>query len=149
MDRAVSKNFFFREFECRCDPPCKIVFEVDSKLVKILQGIRDVVGEPISVSSGARCLERNKATPGSATRSWHIPRDNVLYAADIQMMDPTNRNLKTALMLFALADKNGATGLGLYHNRVHIDTRRVGIMKGQDRARWIDKSVDFTEMHKH
>jgi len=148
MAKAISKNFLSNEFDCQCSPPCNTEFTVDSQLIKILQAIRDAIGQPLRVSSGVRCAVRNKATPGAAKRSFHVPRDGVLYAADIQLLDPTNRNIKTALAIYSLADQHDATGgLGLYSNRCHIDTRQRAT-KGQERARWIDKSVNLSTLYK-
>ena len=137
MDNQISKNFYLSEFACRCG--CETPFKVEPSLVTLLQNIRTRIGQGLYISSGCRCPEHNASVSG-AKKSWHIPRDGVLYAADVMFYDPTNRNERSALWLYALAESIGQPGgLGLYNNRVHIDQRPVGIMKGQDRKRWLDK----------
>jgi hypothetical protein len=70
-------------------------------------------------------------------------------AADIMPLDPTMRNIRMALALYALATQHPLVGgLGLYTNRIHLDTRPVGILKGQDRVRWIHKDVQLTDVYK-
>jgi len=149
MGRVLSRNFHYSEFACRCDPPCETKFKVDPHLIHALQGVRDAIGIPLRVSSGCRCYKRNKLTPGAAKRSFHVPRDGVLMAADIMPLDPTMRNIRMALALYALAAQHPLVGgLGLYTNRIHVDTRPVGILTGQDRARWIHKDVRLTDVYK-
>lgn len=135
----ISRSFSKHEFKCKCG--CGIDFRVDDKLVKVLQAIRDEVG-PCTITSGHRCKEHNAKVKGSK-RSWHVLRKGVLYAADIQIMDPRRRTLKDATRIYCIADLNDAHGLGLYHNRCHVDTRPITIFKGADRARWIDSSVEW------
>lgn len=136
----LSKNFSDYEFACSCG--CKSEFKVDGKLVNILQGIRDVAG-PMTVTSGCRCAKSNAATVGAAPRSWHIPRKHVLHAADVKLLDPTRRDLPTAIHMYVVADQLDAHGLGLYIDRIHVDTRPVTVFSGADRARWIDKDVKW------
>lgn len=136
----LSKNFSDYEFACSCG--CKTEFKVDAKLVTILQKIRDVAG-PMAVTSGCRCAKSNAATVGAASKSWHIPRKNVLHAADVQLLDPTRRDLATTVHMYVIADLCDAHGLGLYTNRIHVDTRPITVFKGSDRARWVDSKVDW------
>ena len=51
-------------------------------LIEVLDIIREVWGKPISVNSGYRCPELNKAVKGSST-SWHMKG----MAADIRCSD--------------------------------------------------------------
>ena len=136
----LSRHFSKHEFRCKC-LRCKIDFKVDDKLVRILQAVSDAVG-PCTITSGMRCPEHNRNVNG-AKRSWHIARRGALYAADIQIMDPRRRALKDATHIYITADQHDAHGLGLYHNRCHIDTRPITIFKGADRARWVDSSVEW------
>ena len=138
----LSRNFSSHEFRCKCGK-CSNEFIVDDKLIRILQGVRDVLG-PLKISSGKRCAEHNKAI-GGAKSSWHILRKGRLYAADFMILDPRSRDLKDATRLYIECDLRDAHGLGLYSNpgRVHVDTRPITIFKGADRARWIDKGVEF------
>lgn len=51
-------------------------------LIKVLDIIREAWGKPITVNSGFRCLQLNKAVGGSKT-SWHLKG----MAADIRCSD--------------------------------------------------------------
>lgn len=140
MGNQISRNFYLSEFSCKCG--CGIPFKVDAGLVAILQAVRTNIDRKCYISSGARCREHN-ASVGGARRSWHVPKEGILYAADVQVMDPCSRDELSALHLYVLADKNGAHGLGLYPRWVHIDSRKLGIMKGQDRQRWISEDFNY------
>ena len=137
---ALSKNFHLQEFACKCG--CETEFVVDSKLVLILQAIRDEVG-PLRITSGHRCPGHNKASGGSK-RSFHLLRKNKLYAADIQPLDPTRKTLEHCKTIYILADKLDAGGVGLYPTWCHVDTRSVNIFAGNERARWIAATVELT-----
>ncbi len=131
MANQISKNFYLSEFACRCE--CETPFKVAPSLLQLLQAIRTRIDQGLYISSGLRCPTHN-ASVGGAKKSWHLPRDGVLYAADVMFYDPTNRNERSALWLYALAENLGPpTGLGLYNNRVHIDQRPVG------KGRWIEE----------
>ena len=131
----VSKHFSGREVACRCG--CKSELKLARSLVDLLEGIREATGEPIRITSGARCKKHNLETPGAAAKSWHIPRDGVLYASDITYANRAKINKVSILRLYVLADKLGANGLGLYNGRIHVDQRPDG------RARWIHKGVTW------
>ncbi len=131
MANQISKNFYLSEFACRCE--CETPFKVAPNLLQLLQRIRTRIDQGLYISSGLRCPTHNTSV-GGAKKSWHLPRDGILYAADVMFYDPTNRNERSALWLYALAENLGPpTGLGLYNNRVHIDQRPVG------EGRWIEK----------
>lgn len=134
MSVLLSKNFSSHEFRCPCGCGSE---EVHPKLIEILQKIRDQVG-PLRISSGNRCQEHNSGITGAARRSMHIPRDGIGHAADVKYYGGS-RGPDAILRLYVLADQFGATGLGLYHNRIHVDVRR-----GRRRARWIDSSWSWT-----
>jgi len=104
----LSKNFSRWEFACGCG--CGYA-TVDAELLQILQPMRDALGA-CTVTSGCRCPEHNRAE-GGAIDSWHLQG----RAADVQFasMAPAD--------WYALAEKLGARGIGLYPSWVHIDTR--------------------------
>ena len=129
----LTKNFNRSEFLCHCGR-CEYskVIAVSPKLVEVLQGIRDAENVPLKVSSGARCAFRNQQTPGAASKSWHVPREDVLYAADVTFAAPNMRTPNGIVRLYVRADQGRAKGLGLYHGRIHLDFR-----PGSS-ARWVD-----------
>ena len=132
----LSKHFSQSEFECRCVCKCEVI--VSSDLITLLEGIRVSLGVPVRVTSGARC-ETHNAKVGGAKRSWHIPRNHTLYAADITYWNKGEIDKMGILKLYALADKHHASGLGLYPSWIHVDQRPT------KRARWIDKNWHWTD----
>ena len=118
--RRLSANFTVREFACRdgSDP----VF-IDTRLVQVLQSIRDHFGEPVVITSAYRTAAHNKAV-GGAKYSQHCYG----RAADIRVAGVTVERL--AAYAETLLPDTG--GIGRYPVRsgrptgwVHVDTRPV------------------------
>ena len=89
----ISKNFDYKEF-CKSDTAARlhIINEITTWEVRdnikalvdnILQPLRDAWGGPLSINSGYRCLELNKAVGGVPT-SQHV----LGMAADVACTDP-------------------------------------------------------------
>ena len=81
---ALTKNFTRDEFECQCKK-CEAQM-IDTELVEKLQRIRDVLGVPLKITSGYRCVVHNasKAVQGSRT-SKHLYG----FAADWRTLNRT------------------------------------------------------------
>ena len=116
--RRLSANFRLREFACRdgSDP----VF-IDTRLVQVLQNIRDHFGEPVVITSAYRTAAHNKAVGGAAYSQHCYGR-----AADIRVAGVTVERL--AAYAEKLLPDTG--GIGRYPVRsgrptgwVHVDTR--------------------------
>ena len=116
--RRLSANFTVREFRCRdgSDP----VF-VDTRLVQVLQSIRDHFGKPVIITSAYRTAAHNKAV-GGAKYSQHCYG----RAADIRVPGVPVETL--AAYAETLLPDTG--GIGRYPVRsgrptgwVHVDTR--------------------------
>ena len=108
----LSKHFFRSEFACRCG---KCGFDtVDYRLLEILEALRELIAEPITINSAARCLEHNRAI-GSTDKSQHTKG----RAADIAALTVS------PVALFEYLDSlfGDEIGLGLYDTFVHVDTR--------------------------
>tara|TARA_R110000787_G_scaffold32677_3_gene86329 strand:+ start:636 stop:1049 length:414 start_codon:yes stop_codon:yes gene_type:complete len=131
----ISKHFSESEFACKCGCNSEVIVSRD--LLDLLEGLRVSLGEAILVTSGARCKSHNIKV-GGATSSWHVPRNYTLYASDITYWDSKKRGKMDILKLYVLADGFGASGLGLYDGRIHIDQRP------SKRARWTHSSWDWT-----
>ena len=114
-DISLSKNFKLSEFECTCN--LKHV-KVDSRLVALLQKLRDRVGRAVRITSAYRCPARNRAV-GSNSASQH-PRGT---ACDIQVTG------YTPTQIAKIAEEVGFDGIGIYRNFTHVDVRGT-------RARW-------------
>lgn len=104
-------NFKVKEFACKdgSDP-----IKIDSKLVIMLQQIREHFGKPVVINSGYRTPAYNKKI-GGATYSQHIYGK----AADItiQGVNPLT------IAQYAETDCKYLKGIGLYTWGDHVDTR--------------------------
>ena len=112
----VSKNFQFREFDCKGKGCCSSTL-IDEKLVEYLQRIREHFGRPITITSAYRCETHNKNV-GGATQSRHAQG----CAADIVVQGVSSREVAK------YAESIGILGIGLYETSAdgyftHIDTR--------------------------
>ena len=109
-EKSVSTNFKVKEFKSRT---CPVVF-IDGELIRVLQGLRAVLGCPINVNSGYRTETHNKAVGGS-TNSAHL----LGKAADISCgIIPAK---KVAEIAYRTYGKQIAIGLHEKENYVHID----------------------------
>lgn len=117
----ISKNFSYQEFECKCGrcggwgAPAliaKTTSNLQQLVLTILQPLRDKINESISVTSGFRCVEHNKAV-GGVVGSLHLTG----AAADIVTRS------HTPIMLAKMAETIDAVGgIGIYPSWVHLDT---------------------------
>lgn len=119
-----SKWFEMGEFRCPC---CKSLgMGIDSRLIEILDYMRDELGAPLIISSGYRCEEHNHQC-GGAKNSQH------LYGRAADIWTPREDVTIDALYWLALAASGGGAtvGIGRYYEQgfLHIDTRGY-------KARW-------------
>lgn len=110
MQGMLSRHFRAREFQTGNS---NIVI-VSNTLLKVLDTLRDKIGEPIYINSGYRTPEHNKAVGGS-TLSYHMYG----MAADIRADRHTPKQLYTILdeML------KGWGGIEEHETFVHVDVR--------------------------
>lgn len=110
----LTANFSSREFDCKggscCSCGCKST-PIDTRLYRKLQVLRNHAGKVV-VNSGYRCKIHNRCQGGS-TNSYHMKGQ----AADIRC------SAVSAATLAKRAQELGFTGIGLYSNRIHVDTR--------------------------
>lgn len=106
----ISKHFRAREFQTG---KCNFVI-VSKCLLKILDGLRDKIGEPIYINSGYRTPEHNKAV-GGTTLSYH----QFGMAADIRA------DKHTPKQLYDILDEmlEGWGGIEEHETFVHVDVR--------------------------
>lgn len=109
-EKSVSTNFKVKEFKSRT---CPVVF-IDRELIKVLQGLRSILGCPINVNSGYRTETHNKSVGGS-TNSAHL----LGKAADISCSAIPAK--KVAQVAYTTYGKEIAIGLHEKENYVHID----------------------------
>lgn len=109
----ITSHFKVREFACSdgSDP----VF-ISTKLVEVLEQIRQHFGQPVTVTSGYRTVSYNTKVSGSSSKSQHC---NGL-AADIKV----NGYSPATVAAYAETLLPGTGGIGIYSTFAHIDVRK-------------------------
>lgn len=112
----LTANFSLDEFACRCGCGYERKPEIQTRLadlaVKVLQPLRDRLGRPIRINSGARCPNWNKRV-GGKPHSYHQRGQ----AADIQVDGMTPRQV------IAIAQgMQNVGGYNAYDTFCHLDT---------------------------
>lgn len=109
----LSPNFSRWEFECGCG--CGFD-TVDYELITVLEDLRSVFNQPITITSGCRCRRYNFSSKvGGSPYSLHMEGK----AADIIVSNVLNELVRQELT------KNYPRkyGIGRYKSFVHIDVR--------------------------
>ena len=116
-DIDITQHFKLSEFACPC---CKRVM-LHPALLKKLVKFREMIGKPVYITSGYRCLEYNQKV-GGIKSSYHM----LGLAADIQIEGVS------ALDLLEYAEIINFAGIGFYEkkNFLHLDVRPTKL------ARW-------------
>ena len=111
------KHFQLNEFDCKCGECSYKGDNMDIDFMLKLDRARELAGVPFKITSGARCLEHNKAI-GGVTNSSHsnLPCN----ASDISATDSTKR-FKIVENLI----KAGFTRIGIGKNFIHCDTDKL------------------------
>jgi len=104
----LSKNFTSEEFEC----PCCGELIVSPALISKLQELRDIVGKPIRITSGYRCIQYNKNV-GGYSHSPHLTGEG----ADIKVKG------MTPVTLAIIANRIKYIRIGIYSSHTHIDVK--------------------------
>lgn len=105
----MSKYFSVKELSC----PCCGKANMDMHFVEALDRLREAYGKPLSLSSGYRCAEHNRAV-GGAAQSQHLQGN----AVDIPVSSK-----ETRYQLVKLALLQGFTGIECSPVHVHLDRR--------------------------
>lgn len=117
----LSPHFSRKEFACKCG--CGFD-TVDTRLLEILEGVRQYYDAQVKILSGCRCLEYNVKIGGSV-QSQHM----VARAADFIVKD-TPATLVQRYLDLTYPD---TLGLGSYTTFTHVDSRK-------GKARWQQSS---------
>jgi uncharacterized protein YcbK (DUF882 family) len=117
----MGSYFTTDEFKCPCD--CGFgtkEHHIDKKLIEMLNLLRITYGQPLVVTSGARCEEYNRSI-GGVVDSAHTPHHTLktCRAADILVRSGLERHF---LVKYAL--EIGFQRIGNALNFVHLDTAR-------------------------
>ena len=103
----IGKYFSAGEFMCAGAPQA---WFVDSRIVVLLDAIRDRIGKPVGVNSGFRTPEHNRKV-GGAAGSRH------LYGLAADIRSASVKPLELAAHAYIL----GCRRIGLATNYVHVD----------------------------
>lgn len=114
------KYFKKSEFACKCGKYCNgYPADIDLKMVKWADAIRDRIGKPIPINSGLRCKTHN-ASPavGGVSNSQH------LYGTAADLGCPPGITPKK---MAAIAEEimGNTGGIGIYSWGIHIDSRKT------------------------
>lgn len=100
------------EFSCKCGK-CNLGFNtMNEKLLIRLDTLRLLVGIPLVIISGIRCVDYNKSLKDAKPNSFHLTGS----AVDLQAFDGSFKReiVENALRL-------GFTGIGVGENFIHLD----------------------------
>ena len=115
----LTLNFSDWEFECEC---CGVA-DMNPILITCLQNLRNLVGVPITITSGFRCAAHNKAEGGDSDSQHLYGR-----AADIVIKGYSSSDMY--VMAEQLREfREGGIGLYPKKGHLHVDVRG-------HRARW-------------
>lgn len=108
----LTKNFSLYEVVCRCCGKYQNTPQFWEGIFK-LQELRDLIGQPLIITSGYRCPSYNKAVRGA-------PQSNHLAGHAFDVIIPPNVSIS---QFIHLAKKVGFKGIGSYpkQNFVHLD----------------------------
>ena len=106
-NKIINTHFSDREMDCHCG--CGKT--VSPELLVRLEALRSMLGQPLSVTSGARCEAHNRKI-GGATNSWHMKG----LAVDIACVDSRLRG-----DIIRLAGILGFNGIGVAKTYIHLD----------------------------
>lgn len=120
----LSNNFSRKEFKCKCGQ-CDYD-TVDSKLVEVLQDVREKYAASVTITSGNRCPEYNKEVGGKPKTDVSMGSQHMYgRAADIVVKGIAPYEIAQYLNWKYPED----FGIGDYSTFTHIDTRG-------SKARW-------------
>lgn len=121
-DGQLTPHFNRSEFACRCCGKSNPTRE----LVEALELLRELLGAPLRVTSGSRCVNHN-ARVGGARLSRHLLEHNGVRrasdAADIVPPPGVSVQELYRLALKVPAFANGGLGVYPVHGFLHCDTR--------------------------
>ncbi len=110
---AITKNFRVREFACQDGSDTLFL---STKLVEVLQKIREHFGKPVNINSGYRTESHNKKVGGSA-----FSQHKYGTAADIAIVGVKPSDIAAYVETLM----PGTGGIGIYSTFCHVDVRAV------------------------
>lgn len=123
-DTVMTKNFNKDTDKLACH--CCGEGDLGLGMYVLLQSIRDDLGKPVNVTSGARCWRNHKAIyedlglPPTKNSDHLIDDDDLAWGADINVSGMTPKELHTYLLSRSDAD---ILAIGLYSWGCHLGLR--------------------------
>lgn len=116
----VSPNFYLSEYQCQCDRCKGVLISPSTELVRYVQAIRGECDCPITISGPLRCYRHNQEV-GGADDSRHLPE----HADGVDLACPESMSIDQFINVIrhVKAEIGIKGGIGLYPDRVHVDTR--------------------------
>lgn len=110
----LTKNLSRSEFACKCENNCGYE-AVDMELATVIQAGCDYFDASVTINSGNRCPEHNKAV-GGHPNSYHKKS----MAADV-----VYKNISPSLVAsYFKREYPGQYGIGTYNSFTHVDVQR-------------------------
>lgn len=121
MNVKASRNFTWKELECKCGCETRCI---DPEAIRLLQALRDRLGKPVHINSAARCPRHNLSV-GGAKKSRHLSQVNLDTGICIQRSDAFDISLRNQSVAEVRdqAKLVGFRGIGIYKSFIHIDLR--------------------------
>ena len=111
-NERISANFLRKEFACKCGCGRE---NISGDLVSRLQEVRDLLGLPMTITSGVRCILHNTKVNGSS-KSAHLPDEfGIGHAVDIACESSAYRQ-RLLSVAFKVFDR-----VGVAKTFVHLD----------------------------
>lgn len=120
-EKMYSEHFARSEFKCKCGGKyCDgYPVEMSSKLIKILEELREYYGKPITVTSGLRCKKHNAAVGGASSSAHKKGKAADIYIPGI--CDTAAGRNKVKNKAYALGAKYSYCNTSGMGNAVHIN----------------------------
>ena len=112
-EKRLSPHFRVREFHSKHDP--SDVVKVDTRLLYLLENIRNHTGKPVHINSGYRSPEYNATLKNASPRSQHCNGK----AADIWVDGVTPKQIADIAECYL----GSSGGIGIYKTFTHVDVR--------------------------
>ena len=123
----LTKNFNRSEYACRGLDCCGHSAVIVPLLYNGVQELRALVGVPLTINSGFRCNKHNAATRDASKFSRHTTGE----AADI--LCPSHLDVDHFAMCAEKIHAFRRGGIGRYDNRIHVDVRKTGPARWDNR----------------
>ena len=114
-------HFSQNEFACKGSNCCGNSAPISKRLVLGLEALRGLIGRPLTINSGFRCVRHNTEV-GGAPLSQHV----LGTAADVRTpAGVTDKEFYAAACSLRVEGKTVFGAVGIYNGRIHVDVRET------------------------